>query len=184
MRIDGSLLGTRWGPNSAIGPQPRRRHENEVRAGTRTPPWGSRRLPRTLLAGSRRRTLFRELLRRAEGVPVEFADGEPGTVERIVFPVLGFDFWPSELIVATRHGRRRVQRAAVVQIDVREPRILVGASSRQPLERGVSRRHEGRRDGTRLHRLERRRHDLGRRDRGRRSSGASDDATARPDAGR
>jgi hypothetical protein len=136
MRTDGSLVGTRWGPISAIGPQPHRRHENEVWAGTPTRPWGSRRLPRTLAAGDRRRVLFRELLRRAEGVPVEFADGETGTVERIVFPVLGFEFWPSDLVVATRHGRRRVPRAAVVQIDVHEPRILVAASSRQPLGRG------------------------------------------------
>jgi hypothetical protein len=161
MRTDRSLAGTRSGPIPAIGRQPRRRHENEVSAGTPTRPWGSRRLPRKLAAGDRRRVLFRDLLRLAEGVPVGFANGETGTVERIVFPVLGFDFWPSELVVATRHGRRRVPRAAVVQIDVHEPRILVAASSRQPLEQGGSRRYERRRGEERLHRLQRR-HDLGR----------------------
>lgn len=156
MRTDGSLVGTRWGPISAIGPQPRRMHENEVWVGTPTRPWGSRRLPQTLRAGDRRRTLFRELLRRAEGVPVEFADGETGVVDTVVFPVLGFDFWPSELIVATRHGHRRVPRSAVLQIDVHEPRIVVGTTSREPLERGRSRRNERHSDEQRLHRLQRR----------------------------
>jgi hypothetical protein len=136
MRPDGSLVGTHWGPISAIGAQPRRRREREVRAGTPTRPWGSRRLPRTLQASDRRRTLFRELLRRAEDIPVEFADGETGIVDTVVFPVLGFDFWPSELTVATARGRRRVPRSAVLRIDVREPRIVVASRSRDPLERG------------------------------------------------
>jgi hypothetical protein len=130
MRTDGSLVGTRWGPISAIGPQPRRRHESEVWVATPTAPWRSRRLPRTLLAGDPRRTLFRTLLRRAEGVPVEFADGSVGTVEDMVFSVLGFDFWPQELVVATPDGRRRVSARSVRRIDVREPRIWVGPPQR------------------------------------------------------
>lgn len=159
MRTDGSLVGTRWGPISAIGPQPRRMHENEVWVGTPTRPWGSRRLPRTLRAGDPRRVLFRELLRRAEGVPVEFADGETGVVDTVGFPVLGFDFWPSELVVATRHGQRRVPRSQVLRIDVREPRIVVGTTSGEPLERHRGSRNERHGDEQRLHRLQRR-HDL------------------------
>lgn len=159
MRTDGSLVGTRWGPISAIGPQPRRLRENEAWVGTSIRPWGSRRLPRTLQASDRRRTLFRELLRRAEGVPAAFADGETGVVDTVVFPVLGFDFWPSELLVATRHGHRRVPRSEVLQIDVREPRIVVGTTSREPLERHRGRRNERHGDEHRLHRLQRR-HDL------------------------
>ncbi len=132
MRTDGSLVGTRRGPVSAIRPQPRRRHENEVWVHTPTSPWGSRRLPRTLLAGDPRRTLFRSLLRRAEGVPVELADGNSGTVEEVVFQTLGFDFWPEALVVSTPEGRHRVSTRAVLRIDVREPRIWIGGGSARP----------------------------------------------------
>lgn len=136
MRPNGTLVGTRWGPISAIRPQPRRRHENEVRAGLPTPPWGSRKLPARLLAEDRRRTLFRTLLRRAEGVPVEFADGEKGRVEEVVFSTLGFDFWPQELLVRIpertwRAQLRRVPVSLVRAIDVREPRIVVGPTARR-----------------------------------------------------
>jgi hypothetical protein len=92
MRPDGTLVGTHWGPLSAIRAQPRHWHENEVWVHTPTPPWGSRRLPRTLLAGDPRRTLYRTLLRRAEGVPVVFADGSNGVVAEVVLHALGFDF--------------------------------------------------------------------------------------------
>ncbi len=156
MRTDGSLVGTHWGPSSAIGPQPRRRHESEVRVGTPTAPWRSRRLPRTLLAGDHRRTLFRSLLRRAEGVPVELADGSAGTVEDIVFPVLGFDFWPQELVVGTSDGWRRVSAGSVRRIDVREPRVWIGPTSIPTLERGDDRGDELHREKKHLHRLQRR----------------------------
>lgn len=159
MRTDGSLVGTRRGPISAIGPQPRRRHESEVRVGTPTVPWRSRRLPRTLLAEGPRRTLYRTLLRRAEGVPVEFADGSAGTVDDIVFSMVGFDFWPQGLVVATPDGRRRVPARSVRRIDVREPRIWVGPLSADPLERRGARRNERDGDEKRLRRLQRR-HDL------------------------
>lgn len=159
MRTDGTLVGTGQGPISAIGPQPRRRHEREVRMGTPTAPWRSRRLPPTVLAGDRRRTLFRTLLRRGEGVPVEFADGSAGTVEDIVFPALGFEFWPQELVVATPDRRRRVSARSVRRIDVRAPRIWVGPTSAHPLERHGARRDEQDGDRKRLHRLPRR-HDL------------------------
>jgi hypothetical protein len=79
------------GPVSAVQPQPRRRHADEIWVITPTAPWGSRRLPRSLAAGNHRRTLFRALLRHSEGVPVEFADGSRGVVEDVVLPVLGFD---------------------------------------------------------------------------------------------
>jgi hypothetical protein len=141
MRTDGSLVGRRWGPISALGPQPRPRHERLGVVGTPTRPWGLRRLPRSLGADDRRRTLFRELLREAEGVPVEFADGESGIVDRAAFPALGYDFWPVGLVVATRQGRCVVPRARVRRIDVREPRVAVAASSVELLERGGGRRH-------------------------------------------
>jgi hypothetical protein len=131
MRPDGTLVGTHWGPLSAIGKQPRRGHANEVWAHTPTEPWGSQRLPRTLAAGDPRRTLFRSLLRRAEGVPVVFADGSGGVVADVVLPALGFDFWAEELAVTVGDGRRRVPVGHVRQIDVRPPRILLG--SRPPI---------------------------------------------------
>lgn len=159
MRPNGTLVGTRWGPLSAIAPQPRRRRENEIWVGTPTLPWRSRRLPETLAAGDPRRTLFRSLLRRAEGVPVELPDGTVGTVEEVVFSPLGFDFWPQAFRVATPDGRRYVPAAAVRRIDVREPRIVVAAGSASPLERSGGRRDERHRDDQRLHRLHRR-HDL------------------------
>lgn len=159
MNSDGSLVGTRWGPISAIGPQPRRRHGNEVWVHAPTAPWGARRLPRTLSAADRRRTLFRELLRRSEGVPVEFADGNSGVVDEVVFPVLGFDFWPAELVVALADRRCRVPVGRVSRIDVRSPKIAVSAASDELLERGHGRRDERDGDEHRLHRLQRR-HDL------------------------
>jgi hypothetical protein len=155
MSKSGSLATARLGPVSAIGPQPRRRHENEVWAGTPTAPWGSRRLPRTLLAGDPRRTLFRTLLRRAEGVPVEFADGDAGVVEKAVFSAVGFDFWPLELVVSTSKGRRRAPTALVRKIDVRSPRIVVGPVSGEPLERGEGGR-DARDGGKSVRRLDRR----------------------------
>lgn len=157
MRTDGSLVGTRWGPISAIGPQPRRRYAQEMQAGTPTTPWRSRRLPRTLRAGDPRRTLFRTLLRRADGVPVELADGSAGTVVDVVFSALGFDFWPRALLVATPEGRLRVPVAAIRRIDVRTPRIVLGPLSGELLERDRGRRDE--RDGEERPRLQRR-HDL------------------------
>jgi len=133
MRPDGTLVGTHWGPLSAIGQQPRRGHTNEVRVHTPAEPWGSHRLSRTLAAGDPRRTLFRSLLRRAEGVTVEFADGSTGIVADVVLPMLGFDFWAEELAVTATDGRRRVPVRSVRQIDVRPPRILLG--SRPPIPR-------------------------------------------------
>jgi hypothetical protein len=127
MRPDGTLVGTHWGPFSAIGRQPRRGHANEVWVHTPTEPWGSQRLPRTLAAGDPRRTLFRSLLRRAEGVPVAFADGSEGVVADVVLPALGFDFWAEEHAVTAADGRRRVPVGHVRQIDVRPPRILLGS---------------------------------------------------------
>lgn len=132
MRTDGSLVGTRWGPPSAVRPQPLRRHANEVRAGAPTRPWGSHRLPRTLRAGGPRRTTFRELLRRAEGVPVSFADGSEGVVDHVVFAPFGYDFWPVALVVATPAGSRRVATTAVRRIDVREPRLWAAAPTAAP----------------------------------------------------
>lgn len=129
MRPDGSLVGTHWGPISAIGPQPHRRHDNEVWVHTPTPPWGSRRLPQTLEAGGPRRVVYRELLRRSEGVPVTFSDGSAGRVAEVVFPVLGFDFWPETLVVDTTGGKRRVPVSAVARIDTRTPRIEIGGTS-------------------------------------------------------
>ena len=125
MRPDGTLVGTHWGPVSAIRPQPRRLHENEVWVHAPTAPWGSHRLPHRLLAGDPRRTLFRELLRRAEGVSVELADGRTGTVDEVVLSPLGFDFWPEQLVVRTREGQRRIPVAAVARIDTRDPRIEI-----------------------------------------------------------
>jgi hypothetical protein len=127
MSADGSLDGVRLGPLSAIGPQPRQRHASEVRAGTPTLPWGSPRLPRTLLADGARRLTFRELLRRSEGVPVRFPDGSDGVVDEVVFRPLGYDFWPVALTVATAAGRRRVPAAAIDRVDVREPRLWASA---------------------------------------------------------
>ncbi len=116
-------------PVSAVRPQPRRRHRNEVWARTPTAPWGLRRLPRTLLAGDPRRTLYRSLLRRAEGVPVLFPDGSTGVVADVVLPALGFDFWAEELLVATPEGKRRVPVDEVARIDTHAPRIEVGERS-------------------------------------------------------
>ena len=154
MRTDGSLVGTRWGPISALGPQPRRMHENEVWAGTPTRPWGSRRMPRTLHAGDPRRTLFRTLLRRAEGVEVTFADGRTGVVDGVVLSPLGFDFWPEALVVALPDGLRRVPARSVRRIDVREPRLWLGAL---PAEQPQSRNAGGHERHRREHRLRRRR---------------------------
>jgi len=125
MRPDGTLLGTHWGPASAIAAQPHRLHDQEVAAHTPTRPWGSRRLPRSLQAGDPRRTLFGELLRRSEGVAVSFPDGTAGRVAEVVFPVLGFDFWPEQLIVRTPEGQRRLPTRAVARIDPRAPGIEV-----------------------------------------------------------
>ena len=158
MRTDGSLIGIRWGPASAIQPQPRRRRKNEVWVGAPTRPWGSRRLPAMLLASGPRRTTFRELLRRSEGVPVSFPDGSGGIVREVVFGPLGFDFWPVALVVETAGGRRRVPTAAIGRIDVRKPRLWVDGSA-EPLERGRRVRHERDRHEQRLGRLQRR-HDL------------------------
>lgn len=133
MRPNGPIAGLRRGPISAIRPQPHRLHAAEVRAGTPTQPWGSRRLPRTLRADDHHRTLFRSLLRRAEGVPVELPDGESGVVDEVVFAPLGFDFWPVALLVAgTERGRwepaagarRRIAIGRIRRIDVRHPRIV------------------------------------------------------------
>jgi hypothetical protein len=141
MRPDGTLVGTHWGPLSAIGRQPRRGHANEIWVHTPTVPWGSHSLPRTLAAGDPRRTLFRSLLRRAEGVPVEFADGSTGIVAGVVLPMLGFDFWAEELAVTATGGRRRVPVGSVRQIDIRPPRILLG--SRPPILRPPAREETG-----------------------------------------
>ncbi len=123
MRPDGTLVGTHWGPVSAIRPQPRHAHENEVWVHTPTRPWDSRRLPRALDADGPRRTLFRELLRCSEGVPVAFTDGSSGVVTDVVLPVLGFDFWPEELVVRTLEGKRRIPVGDVARINTRPPRI-------------------------------------------------------------
>jgi hypothetical protein len=114
------------GPVSAVRQQPRSRHADEVWVHTPTAPWGSRRLPRTLLAGDRRRTLVRSLLRRSEGVPVEFADGSAGVVAGVRLHELGFDFWAEALVVATPDGQQRVRVDRVQRIDVRPPRIVLG----------------------------------------------------------
>lgn len=155
MRTDGSLVGTRWGPLSAIQPQPRQRHVDEVRAGAPTRPWGSRRLPATLLANGPRRTTFRDLLRSSEGVPVTFADGSEGAVGEVVFGPFGFDFWPVSLAVDTAGGKRRVPAGAVDRIDVREPRLWVSSVPSEPRDRGRrSRQEQARaRDRHRLRRL-------------------------------
>ncbi len=113
-------------PVSAVQLHPRRHHENEVWVHTPAVPWGSRRLPRTLLAGDRRRTLFRTLLRHSECVPVEFADGTCGSVDEVVLPALAFDFWAEELVVATGEERRRVPVRDVLRLRIRPPRIEVG----------------------------------------------------------
>lgn len=110
-------------PVSAVQPQPRRHHENDVWVHTPTAPWGSRRLPRALLAGDQRRTLFRTLLRHSEGVPVAFADGTCGSVEEVVLPALGFDFWAEELVVATADGRRRMPVLDVRRLQTRPAKI-------------------------------------------------------------
>lgn len=125
MRPDGSLVGTHWGPISAISSQPHRLHDDEVSAHTPTRPWGARRLPRTLEAGGPRRTLFRELLRCSEGVAVAFPHGTEGRVDDVVFPVLGFDFWPEALMVGTTEGKRRVPISPVIRIDTQTPCIEV-----------------------------------------------------------
>jgi hypothetical protein len=125
MRPDGSLVGTHWGPISAIASQPHRLHDNEVWVHTPTRPWGSRRLPRTLEAAGPHPMLFRELLRGSEGVAVTFADGTTGCVADVVFPVLGFDFWPEALVVGTTNGKLRVPTSAATRIDTRTPRIEV-----------------------------------------------------------
>lgn len=130
MRPDGSLVGTHWGPISAIGSQPHRLHDTEVCAHTPTAPWGRRRLPRTLEAGGLRGTLFRDLLRRSEGVAVAFPDGTDGRVTDVVFPVLGFDFWPEGLVVGTTDGNRRLPISTVARIDTRTPRIEVTGAGR------------------------------------------------------
>jgi hypothetical protein len=93
---------------------------------TPAPPWGSSRLPRTLSSDDPRHTLFRELLRHAEGVPVAFPDATTGRVGDVVFPMLDFDFWPDALIVETPAGKRRVPISAVAQLDVRPACIEVG----------------------------------------------------------
>lgn len=156
MRSDGSLVGSRFGPLSAIRPQPRRHHENELWVGTPTRPWGSRRLPATLDAGPARRLLFRSLLRQAEGVPVEFADGSPGIVDEVVFSPLGFDFWPQALVVATPEGRRRVPVASVHRLDVHEPLVRVAADPPPPPAADGRPRQERHRDERRVPRRERR----------------------------
>ena len=164
MRENGTLVGIRRGPISAIGPQPRGHRTAEIRAGVPTRPWGSRKLPRRLLAGDPRRTLFRSLLRRAEGVPVDFADGETGTVEEVVFSVLGFDFWPQALLVrlpddgSRAAGRvRRVPVGRIRRIDVREPRIVVGPLSPERLEPDRAHGEARSRDDRRLQSLRPRR---------------------------
>jgi hypothetical protein len=129
MRPDSSLVGTHWGPISAIGPQPQRWHDNEVWVHTPTPPWGSPRLPRTLEAGDPGRTRFRELLRRSDGVPVAFPDGSSGTVTDVILPALGFDFWPEQLIVRMLEDERRIPVSAVARIDTRAPRIEIDERS-------------------------------------------------------
>lgn len=136
MRPNGTLVGTRWGPISAIRPQPRRHREDELWVGTPTAPWGSRRLPRTLLADGPRRTTFRELLRCAEGVHVTFPDGSEGIVDEVMFAPTGYDFWPVALVVATAGGARRVPAADIRRIDVREPRLWAGSAPEPSLEVG------------------------------------------------
>ncbi len=121
-----SSLSHSYEPVSAVRPQPRSRHATEVWVGTPTAPWGSRGLPRTLLAGDPRRVLCRTLLRRSEGVPVEFPDGTRGVVADVVLPALGFDFWAEALSVATPGGQRRVPVSHVRRLDVRRPRIVLG----------------------------------------------------------
>lgn len=156
MRPTGTPVGTRFGPVSAIGSQPRRCREIELRAGTPTAPWGSRRLPRTLFADDAHRTRFRSLLRRAEGVPVELSDGTVGVVDTVELSPLGFDFWPEALVLATRAGRRRIPARSVRRIDVREPRIWGDAPSARAFEERGGGRHERHPDEQGLHRLQRR----------------------------
>ena len=115
-----------YGPVAAVQPQPRARHADEVWAGTPTAPWGSGRIPSGLLANDPRRTLFRTLLRRAEGVRVQFPDGTDGIVSDVILPCLGFDFWAEALVVTTPNGQRRVPVEDVRRIDIRAPRIEVG----------------------------------------------------------
>ena len=96
---------------------------------TPAPPWGSRHLPRTLAADDPRHTLFRELLRHAEGVAVAFPDATTGRVDDVVFPPVDFDFWPEALVVETAAGTRRVPISAVAQIDTRPALIEVGGEA-------------------------------------------------------
>lgn len=152
---DDRRVRTGPGPVSAVQPQPRACYRRQLERGTPAHPWRSNRLPRTLTAGDPRRTLFRSLLRRAEGVPVTFADGTAGTVSEVVFGVLGFDFWPQELLVTTRAGVVRVPASSVRRIGVREPRLWTTVSA-VPRERGPGGRDVGDRDEQRLERLERR----------------------------
>lgn len=159
MRPDGTLVGTHWGPISAIRPQPRTRHRIQLWSEAPSRPWGSRRLPATLLAGDPRRTLFRSLLRRAEGVPIELGDGALGIVDEVVFSPLGFDFWPESFVVAAPEGRRRVSARRMGRIDVHEPCLHAEPGSAEPLEQRSRFRHERHGDEQRLERLQRR-HDL------------------------
>jgi hypothetical protein len=129
-------------------------HENEVWVGTPTRPWGSRRLPRTLHAGDPRRTLFRTLLRRAEGVEVTFADGRTGVVDRVVLSPIGFDFWPEALVVAMPDGRRRVPAGSVRRIDLRESRLWLEPVSSELLEGRDGGRHERHRHEHHLRRVQ------------------------------
>jgi hypothetical protein len=145
MRTDGSLDAIRRGRPSAIQPQPRRRHANEVWVGTPTRPWGSRRLPATLLADGPRRTTFRDLLRRAEGVLITLPDGSDGVVDEVLFAPFGFDFWPVALVVATAAGKLRVPAAAISCIDVREPRLWADAGVSRAARTGPPRPERARR---------------------------------------
>lgn len=150
---DDRRVRTGPGPVSAVQPQPRACYRRQLERGTPAHPWRSNRLPRTLTAGDPRRTLFRSLLRRAEGVPVTFADGTAGTVSEVVFGVLGFDFWPQELLVETPTRRLRVPVDQVQRIDVHQPRIVVGPTRRRPLE--ANRRREQVREHARPSRRDR-----------------------------
>lgn len=158
IRHDSSRARAGDGPVPAVQPQPRALYWAQLERGRPTHPWRSNRLPRTLAADDHRRTLFRSLLRRAEGVPVTFADGTAGTVSEVVFGALGFDFWPEALLVTTPAGVVRVPAASLRRIDVREPRLWAGVSA-GPRERGRRSGDAGDRDEQRLERLERR-HDL------------------------
>lgn len=59
------------GSVSAVQPQPRARHADEIWSGTPTAPWGSGRLPSALLADDPQRTLFRTFVRRAARIEVD-----------------------------------------------------------------------------------------------------------------